>query len=146
MRAEQEKTDQMYEKLINAPTAEMDIHFKKIANTPKSKKAYRHIAREWWDDETEELWNAMHTAEKSYLGTNRRDTSYKAKYTAFVHAQQTFDKVSKAKKRRTLRNKVQDIEKANTSDLLLSGTLLRDCHQDNVRTSHGKLLTMTVIS
>ena len=112
----QEETDRIYEKLVQIINAEMSLFFKKLDNTPKSKKAFRHVAQEWWDEEVEVLWKGMHNSEKIFLKTHRQDRHYKSLYQTFVAKQRRFDKVSKAKKRRCQRNKVLNIEKANTSD------------------------------
>ena len=84
------------------------------------------------------MWNKMHVTEKEYLTTPRRDPSYKAKYKPFIHAQQTFDKVSKAKKGRTLRNKVRDLEKANTSDPKAFWNFIKRLPQNNAKKFCGK--------
>ena len=115
-RATQNETDKIYEKFLKIITDEMSDHFKKMSQTPRSKRAYRHVAKELWDEEAEILWKEMRDAEHKHLNTPRNDKKYKARFHSFITKQQTFDKAAKAKKRRTQRNKVKDIEKANTSD------------------------------
>ena len=114
--ASQEETDRVYNKLLSIITDEMSLFFKKLSNTPCSKKAYRQVAEEWWDEETETPWKEMRDAEKEHLKVPNHNKRHKAPYNTFTQKQHAFDKMSRAKKRRTQRNKVKDIEKANTSD------------------------------
>ncbi len=106
----QEETDHLYQKLVDIINSEMSLYLKKLYSTLKSKKAYRHVAQEWWDEEVEDMWKAMHAAEKDFMKVPRHDKTHKPKYKTFIAKQQLFDKRSKAKKRRKQRNKVLDIE------------------------------------
>ncbi len=116
IRASQKETDKVHTKLLSIITDEMSLFLKKLSNTPCSKKAYRRVAKEWWDKEVESAWKNMRNAEREHLKIPNHDKRHKALYKTFVQKQHTFDKMSRAKKRRTQRNKVNDIEKANVSD------------------------------
>ena len=42
---------------------EMDLFYKKLANTPKSKTTFGKIRKEWWMDELTEIAKAVHGVE-----------------------------------------------------------------------------------
>ena len=112
--------------------------FKSIDCTKASKKALRHSAKEWWDGEAQDLWDAMHQAELAYTKENQHDPSYKAKFRDFIAKQQRFDKVSQAKKRKTARNMVVNIEKANTEDPQAFWKFIQRLSPRNKKQIHGK--------
>ena len=116
----------------------MKIHFKPIQNATKSNKQLRHSKKAWWDDDLGELWTNMHKHERIYLKTPRHNTNHKQARLNFLHAQPTFDKNVKKKKRKFLRNRVQEIETANTNDPVAFWNFINGLNPRKKAPSYGK--------
>ena len=86
-----------------------------IQNSNKSKKAFKHSRKDWWDDVAYNKWQKMHHCEREFL-KYARSQMQKTLREKFIFAQYDFDKYIKRRKRQYLRNKVNEIETANVND------------------------------
>ena len=98
IQADQEMLDTEYDKLVTIFHNEMKQFFKPVQNGKKSKKAFKHSTKEWWDDTAYNKWQIMHQSEIAYLKCPRQNPRNKQLRDAFVSAQYTFDKYIKKKK------------------------------------------------
>ncbi len=67
VRSEQEAIDTWYDNFIKIYHAEIELFYKKLSDTPKSRKNFSHMRNEWWNEELSMLAKEVHTVEKLFV-------------------------------------------------------------------------------
>ena len=108
--------DEIYNNLRAILLSEMKEYYKPLTGLKKSCRAARHKPKEWWCETVEEKWAHLKKCEREYRKCSNKPQIIKEIRHNFNEAQRQFDKLVKTKKRNCLREKVKNIENANTTD------------------------------
>ncbi len=113
---QQTDLDTIYAELNAIILAEMNEFYKPLGGLKRSRKPARHKPKEWWCSELEECWKNLKQCERLYRKCPKLSTEVGRIRHAFNIAQRDFDKMVKIKKRKCQRDKIKNIECANTAD------------------------------
>ena len=91
----------------------MNDFYKKLEDTPHTKKNYYVAKKAWWCDELGELAKLTHKAEKRYLNMVKQGQKSDVSKREFLEMQHSFDKAVKRYKRKWQRNQFLYLEEAN---------------------------------
>ncbi len=112
----QAKLDAWYESFIAVYHDEMNKFYRRLDDTPVSRKNYYIAKKEWWSDELNALAKETLVAERAYMKLVKKQVKCLKEKAIFLSKQKLFDKLVKQTKRRWQRNKVFELEKANIDD------------------------------
>ena len=68
----QDDIDRIYDEFYDTYIQEMGIHYRKLEDTPFSKRKQRFTYKEWWDEEVATAWRDMKNAEHDFLKYEKR--------------------------------------------------------------------------
>ena len=116
LRLTQDSLDTWYKQFVTTYHNEMDQFYKRLEDTPSSKKNYYIARKAWWSEELGALAKKTLAAERNFLKLQKERKDSKAAKQKFLNAQKDFDKLVKKTKRKWQRNKVFELEQANLND------------------------------
>ncbi len=112
----QQDMDRLYEELHQIILDEMIALYKPLSGLKKSCKAVRYKLKEWRCESVEECWNELKKCERKHRKCAQMSQGPDQIRHEFNEAQGRFDKMVKNKKWKCLRDKIKNIENANTAD------------------------------
>lgn len=107
--------DDVYMKFCECLSTEMDCFLKPSGGNSNCKKRFKYY-KPYWDEELTRLWKDMHDCEKQFARfSGNRHEKLKRKNN-LQYAQKRFDKALRKKERMFNRNKIEELERVQTSD------------------------------